>query len=458
MAYITTTFAGLAGRPDSYDGTGSDARFGRPVCATRDSSGNLFVVDTNNHNIRKITPAGVVTTFAGLAGNEGSTNGTGTAARFSYPNGITIDEANNLYVADTNNHVIRKITPTGVVTTFAGIAGTSGSNNGTGATFNFPEGIIIDAAGNNLYVADTSNHTIRKITISGGIITFAGLAANAGSQNGNGSAARFNFPTGIARDSSNNLYVTDWGSHTIRKITLGKEVTTLAGLAANAGSQDGNGSTARFELPTGITVDSSDNIYVADTNNSTIRKITLAGDVSTFAGLAGDEGSTDGITTARFYNPYGVFADPTGTIFVMDSNNFTIRRIDQATTATPLLVFSALLSRPRRVYNLFINRIQHESPTTYNTANDALADLTLFYETNQSSSEIVQITLGSTTKTSTVGTVIGFSSLDQETVYTITVTFSEFSFTVSLNILSYTITYNGIDYTVGQYVPLVTLT
>src|SRR5207245_2450146 len=153
----------LAGYNGSDDGTGSAARFYNPYRVATDSSGNVYVADTNNHTTRQITPAGVVTTLAGLAGINGSADGTGSAARFNYPVGVATDSSGNVYVADTFNHTIRQITPAGVVTTLAGLAGTSGSVDGTGSAARFyrPYGVATDSSGN-AYVADGNNNTIRK--------------------------------------------------------------------------------------------------------------------------------------------------------------------------------------------------------------------------------------------------------------------------------------------------------
>ena len=272
--YTFTTFAGLP--PGSADGTGSAARFNSPAGVAVDSAGNTYVADTVNSTIRKITPAGVVTTFAGLAGSPGSANGTGSAARFAGPVAVAIDSIGNIFVADTNNHTIRKITPARVVSTFAGLAGSNGSTNGTGsiARFTFPNALAVDSA-NNIYVADTGNHTIRKITPAHVVSTFAGLAGSPGSADGTGSAARFNFPAGVAVDRAvtGNIYVGDTSNFTIRQITPAGVVTTLAGLAGVRGAANGTGSAARFHLPEGMAVDSAGNIYVADADACTIRKI-----------------------------------------------------------------------------------------------------------------------------------------------------------------------------------------
>jgi hypothetical protein len=323
-----STVAGQAGSSGSADGTGSAARFNDPSDVAADSAGNVYVADTNNHTIRKITSAGVVTTLAGLAGTSGSTDGTGSAARFNLPAGLAVDGSGNIYVADTYNHTIRKVTATGTVSTVAGQAGSSGSADGSGgnARFNYPSGVSVDSTGN-LYVADTNNFTIRKITPAGVVSTVAGLAGSSGISDGAGSAARFSSPEGVTVDGSGNLYVADTDNHTIRKITSAGVVTTLAGLAGTSGGGDGSGSVAQFQYPSDLTVDSAGNLYVADTDNHTVRKITPAGLVGTVAGLAGSSGSTDGLgSAARLFYPTGVAVDGSGNVYVADTNNHTIRK------------------------------------------------------------------------------------------------------------------------------------
>src|SRR5439155_474883 len=210
--YIPYTFTTLAGQASisSADGTGSAARFNGPFGVATDSSGNVYVADYSNSTIRKITPAGVVTTLAGLAGNPGSDDGTGSAARFYYPFGVATDSSGNVYVADTSNSTIRKITPAGVVTTLAGLAGRDGSDDGTGseARFYYPFSVPTDSSGN-VYVADNDNSTLSLLTPAPVLTTLAGLAGNPGSDDGTGSAARFYYPRGVATDSSGNVYVAD---------------------------------------------------------------------------------------------------------------------------------------------------------------------------------------------------------------------------------------------------------
>ena len=333
LAQTSTTVSTLAGQPlssGSSDGTGSAARFYHLTAITADNFGLIYVADTDNHTIRRIPAStGAVATLAGLAGSSGSADGTGSAARFNSPSGVALDTAGNIYVADTLNHTLRKVTWDGVVSTYVGSTGTAGSVDGLGSTARFtrPQGVAIDG-NNSLYVADTNNHTIRKVVLSTGVVTtVAGLAGSSGSIDGFGSVARFTFPSGVAVDSAGTLYVADTENHTIRAIQPSGMVSTLAGLAGSAGDADGTGSTARFDSPTDLAVDLSGNVYVADTDNCTIRKIVPStGAVSTLAGLAGTSGSADGSGSAvRFFRPTGIAVDADITLYVADTNNHTVR-------------------------------------------------------------------------------------------------------------------------------------
>lgn len=322
-AQSVSTLAG-SGTAGSVNGTGASASFNYPTGVGTDVSGNVYVADYFNNKIRKITPSGVVTTFAG-SGNVGSLDGTGTSARFYRPLSLTVDTSGNVYVADTYNSKIRKITPTGDVTTLAG-GSTAGNLDGTGsaASFYWPTAVAVDASGN-VYVADTNNNLIRKVTSSGVVTTIAG-DTTVGSVDANGTAASFSSPNGIAVDSSGNIFVSDFGNQKIRKISPTGDVTTFAG-NGSTGNLDGLGTSATFDGPSGITIDVSGNLYVADRNNNLIRKITSNGNVTTYAG-DGSAGSIDATPLSSSFNtPYSVAADISGNIFVADFSNHKIRQI-----------------------------------------------------------------------------------------------------------------------------------
>jgi hypothetical protein len=324
---VVTTLAGSSGQAGSNDGTGTGALFLYPYAVAVDASGNVYVADSGNNNIRKVTAGGSVSTLAGAVGFSGSTDGSGTAALFNMPQGITVDSSGNVYVADTNNSTIRKITAAGVVSTLAGAPGQTGGADGTGgsARFDNPFGLAVDTAGN-IYVADYDNSTIRKVTSTGTVSTLAGSAGMSGSANGQGSAARFNNPAAVAVDGMGNVYVIDTSNQTVRVITPGGSVSTLAGSPGNGGRADGTGAAASFFYPGGIASTAAATVYVADTGNHTVRTVSSQGGVSTLAGSAGQKGDADGTgTQALFAYPYGISCDGAGHIYIVDSGNNAIR-------------------------------------------------------------------------------------------------------------------------------------
>jgi sugar lactone lactonase YvrE len=313
-AGVVTTFAGTAPAPGSADQTGASASFWSPLGISADAAGNIYVADYQNHTIRKISTGGAVTTLAGSPGVGGNADGTGNAARFAYPYAVAADSNGMIYVADTGNYTVRAITPAGVVTTLAGSAGMSGAVDGTGAAarFGFLAAIAADGHGN-LYVAD--GPTIRKVTTPDGIVTtLAGMAGAPDSVNGTGSAARFYSPEGIAIGSDGNIYVSDMGASNIRVVTPAGVVTTLAGTAFAYGSADGNGATARFNGLQGISVDTSGNLYCADSGNETIRKITPNGSVTTVVGVTGSRGVALEALPASLNQPSGIAVLPGNTV------------------------------------------------------------------------------------------------------------------------------------------------
>jgi sugar lactone lactonase YvrE len=395
---LVTTFAGdaVGGVSGSADGTLADARFNSPRGIAADHLGNFYVSDGLNETVRKITPAGFVSTLAGTAGLYGAVDAAGADARFYWLRGMTTDSSGNVYVADQFNCSIRKVTPEGVVTTVAGAARQAGGSDGAGsaARFESPSGIAADAAGT-VYVVDTWNSTLRRVTRDGLVTTLAGTPGAYGYADGSGSNAKFGFcfyipaqtkpyypggarcfRTGVATDAVGNVLLADLHNGAIRRITPDGLVTTLisrtdiqphavatdgkgniyfastsqvwkvmstgeASVLAGqtvGGANDGVGAHALFNWPYGITTDASGNLYVADTLNHTIRKITPAGEVSTLAGRAGVEGSEDGAgAAARFRYPYGIASDTSGNLYVADTENHTIRKVTPAGVVTTVV-------------------------------------------------------------------------------------------------------------------------
>lgn len=318
---ITQAGSGVSGFAD---GTGTAAQFGHAPDLVVDAAGNIYVADaSNNFRVRKITPAGVVTTVAGN-GVSGYADGTGTSASFSMLLGIAIDGNGNIYLADLGNSRIRKVTPASEVSTIAG-TGVFGYADGPAATsaFNLPMGVAVDNAGN-VYVADAGNNRIRKI--SGGVVTTVAGDGVAGFADGPAATARFNNPMKIKVDVNGNIIVLDQNNNRIRKISPGGTVTTIAGSGV-AGFADGPAATAQFNAPAGLAIDQAGNIYVGDQANQRIRKIATDGTVSTIAGT-GTAGFQDGNTSvAKFNWPNGLDITSTGIIYVADNQNFRIRKI-----------------------------------------------------------------------------------------------------------------------------------
>jgi sugar lactone lactonase YvrE len=322
--YTVSTVAG-DGTPSFMEGTGVAARFDHPLGVVAGAEGALFVADGDNQRIRKVTAADVVSTIAG-DGTQGFVNGAGLNARFDFPFSLVVDGTGNIFVAEAGNNQIRKITPDGVVSTFAGdTVGGYRDAMGRDARFFGPAGIAIDGDGN-LYVSDYVNERIRKITPAGVVSTLAGSGIG-GYKDGSRTEAQFNSPTGIAVDRSGNVYVADGDNNMIRKITPDGVVSTLAGNKAG-GFKDATGTAAQFISPLGIAVDMTGNVYVADWGNHRIRKVSPAGVVTTLAG-DGQLFFADGeASAAHFHYPSGIAIDPAGIIYVADQFNNRIRRIE----------------------------------------------------------------------------------------------------------------------------------
>ena len=305
----------------SLDGSGSSARFDAPEGIVNATDGNLYVAEKNSATIRRVSPQGVATTFAGSAGAIGSQDGAGSGARFNTPTRIEADPEGTLYVTDTGNSTIRRISAAGAVTTLAGAAGQCGSFDGDARTARFcsPQGIAIDRQGN-LYVADTQNHTIRRIDRANVVTTIAGAAGSCGSSDGRGSAARFCEPQDIEVDNAGYVYVADSGNSTIREIAPNGEVRTIAGAAGQCGSADGVETSARLCRPAGLTLDGNGSLFVADTGNGTIRRISISNAVSTVVGVPGNQNNVLGPLPGGLNAPRGIAVFSAGALAVTSQN------------------------------------------------------------------------------------------------------------------------------------------
>jgi sugar lactone lactonase YvrE len=337
-AGVVAPVSGANGTAGFQDGKGATAIFNDPMGLARDSQGNVFLCDARNHVIRKISPAGVVSTVAGQAGVEGAIDAKGGNARFRFPADIAVSPAGDLYVADSGNHCIRKVKPDGTVSTVAGKLGSANDitadygttaysvvapaldGKGSAARFNGPCGIAY--AGGFLYVSDTGNHLIRRIDLNNAVTTLAGKAGAWGAADGTGAAARFNAPMGICIGADGNVYIADSENHTIRRMTPQGAVTTYSGSAAEHGRKAGPRLDARYCAPVDICVHPDGGFIVCDSFASMLFRIDANGMVGIFSGE-----TTPSAQTATLANPSSAVCDALGNVFVADTFNQELRMV-----------------------------------------------------------------------------------------------------------------------------------
>jgi trimeric autotransporter adhesin len=337
-AGIITTIAGNGSFGYSGDGgPASDAQITSAIGIAVDAGGNLYIADIYNRRIRKVSAAGIITTIAGdgLFGYSGD-GGPAASAELGSPVGVALDASGNLYIADAGNYRIRKVSAAGIITTVAG----NGSNNYSGdggaaanAQLSEPEGVAVDAAGN-VYIADTANQRVRKVA-SGGVITTVAGTGSAGYSGDGGPAisAELYHPTGIAMDACGNLYIADDLNSVIRQVSVAGAITTVAGNGTAGFSGDGGpAASAQLFRPNGVAADAAGNLYIADTNNNRIRKVSAEGIITTIAGgsVFGYSGDGDPAYDALLNSPSGVAVDAGGNLYIADTGNSQIRKISTA--------------------------------------------------------------------------------------------------------------------------------
>ncbi len=353
---LITTFAGNG--IATYDGDGGQAVYttlNHPNGMVFDGSGNMYFADSSNNRIRKITPAGIISTVAGGGGSLGD-GGPATAAQLNNPIGVALDGSGNLYIADYNNYRIRKVAAVGgvitagsVITTIGGTGSSGFSGDGATATLaaiNHPYGIASDAAGN-VYFSDSGNNRVRKITTGGVISTFAGNGI--AGYFGDGGPAIYSTlrnPRGVALDSFGNLYIGDYDNYRVRKVALDGTISTLAGNGTNNFGGDGGPAVlAKFSQPQGVFVDSSGNVYIAEDSNQRVRKVDGTGTINSVAGSGSTTFSGDGglAINAGIYNPEFAVVDASGTLYISENGNNRIRKVSAPTTSNPVPSFAAMI-------------------------------------------------------------------------------------------------------------------
>ena len=341
-AGVITTAAGTGERGYGGDGGAAvRAQLNFPSGAALDSAGNLYIADTGNQRIRKVDAAGIITTVAGTGvRGYGGDGGAADQAQLSSPQGVAVDGAGNLYIADRDNHRIRKVDTAGVITTAAGtgggIFGGYGGDGGAAvqAQLKSPRGVAADGAGN-LYIADSGNYRIRKVDAAGVITTAAGTGERGyGGDGGAATAAQLRSPMGVAVDGAGNLYIADENDQRIRKVDAAGVITTAAGTGERGYGGDGGAAVrAQLDSPAGAAADGAGNLYIIDSGNQRIRKVDAAGMISTAAG-PGDAGDGGAAVQAQLRYPLGVAADGAGNLYIADSSNHRVRKVDAAGVIT----------------------------------------------------------------------------------------------------------------------------
>ena len=333
---IITTVAGNGTAGYSGDGGAATAASLKiPAAVAVDGSGNVYVADAFNSRIRKVSAAGIISTIAGtgIAGFSGD-GGAATSANLYFPAGIAVDDSGNVYIADRGNAVIRKVSAAGIITTIAGQGFGGDGGLATAAWLSRPHGLAIDGSGN-IYIADDIDNRIRKISTSGIITTVAGIGSAGYSGDGSeATAAELNGPTGVTLDLGGNLYIADSWNYCIRKVSTSGIITTIAGTGISGYSGDGSAATmAQFTRPYGVAVDFSGNLYVADSGVASIRKIDLSGTITSFAGNGSRGYSGDGgaATAAQIIGAWGVAVDGSGNLYISDGDNKRIRKVSANT-------------------------------------------------------------------------------------------------------------------------------
>jgi sugar lactone lactonase YvrE len=320
------------------NGPATSAKLHYPEGVAVDSSGNIYFADTDNQVIREVDTSGTITRVAGIVGSSGYNADSipATTAKLNYPDGVTVDVSGNLYIADSYNHCIRMVSG-GTITTVAGTHGSPGyfgdGGSATSAQLYYPEGVAVDSSGN-IYIADTDNQVIRKVDhTSHNISTVAGNGT--AGYIGDGAAAtsaELRYPNGVAVDASGNIYIADGGNIVVRKVdATSQTIMTVAGNGSSGDTGDsGPASAAEINYPNGVAVDSAGNLYLS-TGNNVVRKVDASGNISTVAGNTymggGFAGDGNVSTAAMLYNPWGLAFDSHGNLYIVDNWNQRIRKV-----------------------------------------------------------------------------------------------------------------------------------
>ena len=365
-----TTIAGTGARGSSGDGgPATSAQLRSPYGVAVDRQGNVYIADYDSYRVRKISPSGTITAFAGTGmGGSSGDGGPATSARLNAPIAIAVDGQGNVYIADFNNARVRKVNSSGTISTLAGtgIPGFSGDGGpATSARLYAPHGVAVDGQGN-VYIADSYNQRVRKVNPAGTITTIAGTGKQGFSgDGGTATSATMTYPRGVAADAQGNVYFFD-SSTRVRKVTPGGTITTFAGGGSSFGD-GGPATSAQLRSPYGVAVDRQGNVYIADFPDHRLRKVSPGGTITTFAGTGTGGFSGDGgpAILARLFAPYGVAADGQGNVYIADSQNYRVRKVAAGTqAAAPQLTLEGALSQPLLVQHGITITAKADSPCT----------------------------------------------------------------------------------------------
>jgi len=344
---IITTYAGDHVGGDAGDGgPATSAELHQDAAIALDAAGNLYIADFGNNKVRKVSAAGIISTIAGTgtAGYSGD-GGQATDAKLYHMAGIAVDNAGNVYIADSWNNAVRKVNTSGIITTVAGNTSPGYTGNGgqaTAAELDDPNNIAVDAAGN-IYIADAHNNVIRKVNTSGIITTVVGNGYNAGTtlggysgDGGPATAAELFYPESVTFDGAGNMYIAELYNNVIRKVDVAGTISTFAGNNTAGYSGDGSSATdAQLKGPYAVAVDGAGNVFIADASNDVIRMVNTAGIISTYAGdnaTPGYSGDGGPATAAGLYVPTDCLIDPAGNLYIADDENNVVRIVRPPTT------------------------------------------------------------------------------------------------------------------------------
>lgn len=341
-----STIAGTGVAGFSGDGgRATSAELNAPQGVAVDPQGNVYFTDFDSQRVRKISASGTITTFAGYASatiTTGSTpvgdGGPATSAPLYYPVGLALDKQGNLYIAEYEEQRVRKVSPNGIITTFAGsgqvgIAGFSGDGGpATAARLSYPSAVAVDGQGN-VYIADEGNHRVRKVSAGGTITTIAGTGvAGFSGDGGPATSASLYYPQGVAVDGQGNVYIADTSNYRVRKVSPGGTISTFAGGGSSLGD-GGPATAAQLNAPKGVAVDGQGNVYIADTNDNRVREVSPGGTISTFAGGGSSLGDGGPATAAELGQPSALAVDGQGNVYITDTDNHRVRKVGSAAPA-----------------------------------------------------------------------------------------------------------------------------